>query len=70
MILCQNVEVLEITVDRDRSMSVKRKVRLGDGDISGVREAPLLPPTMIKFERLVLFPLIIMFCFIGGLQSK
>lgn len=50
MIHASNVGVLEITVDRDRSMSVERKVRLGEGDISGVREAPLLPPTMIKLE--------------------
>jgi hypothetical protein len=43
MIHVSNVEVLEMTVDRDRSMSVERKVQLGEGDISGVREAPLLP---------------------------
>lgn len=35
--------VLEIAVDRDRSMGVERKVQFGEGDISGVKEAPVLP---------------------------
>ena len=43
MIHVSNVGVLEIAVDRDRSISVERKVQFGEGDISGVREAPLLP---------------------------
>ena len=43
MIHVSNVGVLEIAVDRDRSMSVERKVQFWEGDISGVREAPLLP---------------------------
>lgn len=45
MIHVSNVGVLEIAVDRDRSISVERKVQFGEGDISGVREAPLLPVT-------------------------
>jgi hypothetical protein len=43
MIHVSNVGVLEIAVDRDRSMSVERKVQFLEGDLSGVREAPLLP---------------------------
>ena len=42
MIRVSNVGVLEITVDRDRSMSVERNVQSGEGDISGVREVLLL----------------------------
>lgn len=43
MIHVSNIGGLEIAVDRDRSMSVERKVQFGEGDISGLREAPLLP---------------------------
>jgi hypothetical protein len=43
MIHVSNVGVLEIVVDRDGSMSVERKVQLGEGDIPGVPKAPLLP---------------------------
>lgn len=60
MIHVSNIGVLEIAVDRDRSMSVERKVQFWEGDISGLREAPLLPviskmPTsmkMLDFKRL------------------
>jgi len=43
MIHVSNIGGLEIAVDRDRSMSVERKVQFWEGDISGLREAPLLP---------------------------
>ena len=43
MIHVSNIGVLEIAVDRDRSMSVERKVQFWEGDISGLREAPFLP---------------------------
>ena len=43
MIHVSNVRGLEIAVDRDRSMSVERKAQFGEGDLSDVREAPLLP---------------------------
>jgi len=43
MIHASNIGVLEIAVDRDRSMCVERKVQFWEEDISGLREAPLLP---------------------------
>jgi hypothetical protein len=43
MIHVSNVGVLEIAVDLDKSMRVERKVQFGEGDISSVREAPLVP---------------------------
>lgn len=47
MIHVSNVGVLEIAIDRDRSISVERKVQFGEEDIFGVREAPLLPELLI-----------------------
>jgi len=43
MIHVSNIGGLEIAVDRDRSMSVERKVHFWEGDISDLRKAPLLP---------------------------
>lgn len=43
MIHVSNVGVLEIAVDRDRSISVERKVQFGEGDFSGERGCGLLP---------------------------
>jgi len=51
MIHVSNIGGLEIAVDRDRSMSVERKVQFWEGDISGLREAPLLPESSKMFYK-------------------
>jgi len=57
MIHVSNIGGLEIAVDRDRSMSVERKVHFWEGDISDLRKAPLLPES----NKISSFPLIIDF---------